>query len=146
MFTAEYISHSESETEAIGERLASILTPGDVVLLEANLGGGKTVMSRGIARGLKITETISSPTFAIVQEYESVQFRFYHIDLYRLADIHDADSFGIEDYLKDPEAITVIEWPSRIKELIDPSMIQVKIHYCDAGRRIEIYSQKEVPE
>ena len=139
--TYTFQSNSEAETESIGRHLSDNLSAGDIVLLHANLGAGKTVMTRGIAQGLSINEPISSPTFAIVQEYEG-KTKFYHIDLYRLADIYAADTFGIEEYMHDQEAITVIEWPSRIKELIDDSMIQVNIKYIDGGREITIKSDR----
>ena len=142
METYHFHSSDEVTTEEIGLQLALNLEPGNIVLLHANLGAGKTVMTRGIARGLGVREAISSPTFAIVQEYEGLSCRLYHIDLYRLADIHAADSFGIEDYMHDPDAITVIEWPSRIQEIIDNSMIQVNIKYQSEGRDIQINSSK----
>ena len=106
-------------TEALGRRLAGVLPPGAVLTLYGNLGAGKTVLARGIARGLGITEPVTSPTFTIVQEYRAADERwFYHLDLYRIRDDADALAFGIEEYLFNPAAITVVEWPERIPGLL----------------------------
>jgi len=107
------------QTEALGRRLAAILPPGAVITLYGNLGAGKSVLARGIARGMGITEPVTSPTFAIVQEYRAPHDRwFYHLDLYRIRNDADALAFGIEEYLFNPAAITVIEWPERIPGLL----------------------------
>ncbi len=107
------------ETEVLGRRLAAVLPPGAVLTLYGNLGAGKTVLARGIARGLGVTEPVTSPTFAIVQEYRAPGGRwFYHLDLYRIRDDADALAFGIEEYLFNPAAVTVVEWPERIPGLL----------------------------
>ena len=107
------------ETEALGRRLAALLPPGAVVTLYGNLGAGKTVLARGIARGLGVAEPVTSPTFASVQEYRAPGGRwFYHLDLYRIRDDSDALAFGIEEYLFNPAAVTVVEWPERIPGLL----------------------------
>ena len=106
-------------TEALGRRLAGVLPPGAVLTLYGDLGAGKTVLARGIARGLGITEPVTSPTFTIVQEYRAPGGRWlYHLDLYRIRDDADALAFGVEEYLFNPAAITVVEWPERIPGLL----------------------------
>ena len=108
-----------AETEALGCRLAGVLPPGAVLTLYGDLGAGKTVLARGIARGLGISEPVTSPTFTIVQEYRAPDDRWlYHLDLYRIRDDIDALAFGIEEYLFNPAAITVVEWPERIPGLL----------------------------
>ena len=96
----EIITSSEEETEAVGRELAQSLPPGRSVLLRGNLGAGKTVFSRGFARGLGITEPVSSPTYTIVQEYElPAGGRLYHLDLYRISDVNAALAFGVDEFL-----------------------------------------------
>lgn len=114
------LTASEPETEAVGRRLAAILTPGCVVALHGDLGAGKTVLTRGIARGLGITEPVTSPTFTIVQEYRRCDGTWlFHLDMYRIRHEDDALAFGIEEFLFAPDAVTVVEWPERIAGLLE---------------------------
>ncbi len=101
-------THSEEETEALGERLGKCLPSGSVLALYGDLGAGKTALVRGLARGLGITESVSSPTFTIVNEYPGHPALF-HFDLYRLHDARELYDIGWEDYL-DREGICVTEW------------------------------------
>ena len=100
---------SREESEAFGEALARALPIGSVVAMYGDLGAGKTVIARGFARGLGITEAVSSPTYTIVQEYDipGSSNRFYHLDLYRISDEHAALGFGVDEFLSDPEAWTL---------------------------------------
>ena len=114
------LTTSESETEAVGRCLAGLLSPGCVVALHGDLGAGKTVLTRGIARGLGITEPVTSPTFTIVQEYRRADGTwFFHLDMYRIRNEDDALAFGIEEFLFAPDAVTVVEWPERIAVLLE---------------------------
>jgi tRNA threonylcarbamoyladenosine biosynthesis protein TsaE len=114
------LSPSATETEALGQGLAGLLRPGTVLPLYGNLGSGKTVLSRGIARGLGISEPVTSPTFTVVQEYLCPSgLWFYHLDMYRIGNTEDALAFGIDDFLFAPQAITVVEWPERIESLLE---------------------------
>ena len=94
----EYLSHSETETEAAGEALAARLKAGDVVAYRGDLGAGKTAFTRGLARGLGCTGRVSSPTFTIVNEHEG-RLPLFHFDLYRLGDGEELFDIGWEDYL-----------------------------------------------
>ncbi len=134
------ITHSEEETEAEGFRLAQTLSAGDTVLLRGNLGAGKTVFSRGFARGLGITEPVSSPTYTIVQEYELPQSgRLYHLDLYRITDVNAALAFGVDEFLDDPRGIALVEWPDRISGILPEQAVCIEIeHLSDTERRITI--------
>ena len=124
----EIITSSEEETEAVGRELAQSLPPGSSVLLRGNLGAGKTVFSRGFARGLGITEPVSSPTYTIVQEYElPAGGRLYHLDLYRISDVNAALAFGVDEFLDDPRGISLIEWPDRISGILPENAICVDI-------------------
>jgi len=134
------VTHSDREeaTLAAGERLAAALRGGSVVALAGDLGAGKTVFARGVARGLGITEPVTSPTFAIVQEYRGRHWRLCHIDLYRLRGAADALSFGLADYLADDQAVVLIEWPDRIAGLLAgrPGLVRVELRHCPGGREI----------
>ena len=98
--TEKFISHSEAETEAYAAALARRLPPGTILTLEGDLGAGKTVFARGFARGLGITEPVSSPTYTIVQEYAlpGGGGRLYHLDLYRINSPGAALDFGVDEF------------------------------------------------
>jgi len=105
----EYLSHSEQETEALGQTLAEILSPGAVVACRGGLGMGKTAFTRGLARGLGYPGRVTSPTFTIVNEYEGGRLPLFHFDLYRLEGEDDLFSIGWEDYLN-RGGVCVVEW------------------------------------
>jgi tRNA threonylcarbamoyladenosine biosynthesis protein TsaE len=128
-------SNSPTATEALGEQLGRSLAPGTVVALYGDLGSGKTVFARGIAHGLGVSGPVASPTFNIVLEYPASRCVLYHIDLYRLADAHAAFDFGIDDYLGDPAAVTVIEWPERLAALLPAESVRVQISPLTQERR-----------
>ena len=136
----QIITRSEEETEAVGSSLAQSLAMNSTVLLRGNLGAGKTVVSRGFARGLGITEPVSSPTYTIVQEYELPEkARLYHLDLYRISGVEAALAFGVDEFLDDPRGIALVEWPDRISGILPESAISVEIeHLSDSERKITI--------
>jgi tRNA threonylcarbamoyladenosine biosynthesis protein TsaE len=102
-------TRSAAETEALGERLAAELGPGDVVLVSGELGAGKTTLIRGAARGLGVTEPVTSPTFTVGHTY-SGRVPVSHLDLYRLAELDQEDPALLEDYIT-PSSVSFIEWP-----------------------------------
>ena len=131
-------STSEEFTLALGERLAGVLKPGMVVSLEGDLGCGKTVLSRGVARGLGIAEAVTSPTFTVAQEYRCADGNFlYHLDMYRIPDEEAALAFGIDEFLFNPKAITLVEWPERIARLLqgDPRLRHVRFRHLSPDER-----------
>ena len=93
------ITKSAAETRALGEKLAGRLQPGDVLLLEGDLGAGKSELTRGIAKGLGVTETVTSPSFTILNVYESGRFPLYHFDWYRLESSEELYELGMDEYL-----------------------------------------------
>ncbi|MGQ9809493.1 MAG: tRNA (adenosine(37)-N6)-threonylcarbamoyltransferase complex ATPase subunit type 1 TsaE [Armatimonadota bacterium] len=107
----ERLTRSPDETEHFGRELASRLQPGDVVLLEGGLGAGKTVVVRGIVRGLDSTDHVSSPTFVLVHEYRG-RYPVAHADLYRLSGPADLEDLGLDEYL-DGRFVVLVEWPER---------------------------------
>ena len=121
-----YESFSEEMTFEIGKKLGEKVDKGEIICLEGDLGVGKTVFTKGFAEGLNIEENIDSPTFTIVQEYTEGRLPLYHFDVYRIGDISEMDEIGYEDYFFG-EGVCLIEWASRIKELIPESAIRIII-------------------
>ena len=121
-----YETYSAEETAALGEKLGREAKPGDVCTLMGDLGVGKTVLTQGIAKGLGITEPISSPTFTIVQVYEEGRLPFYHFDVYRIGDIEEMDEIGYEDYVYG-EGVSLIEWANLIEEILPEHFTEIKI-------------------
>lgn len=110
-------THSEKETFELGKALGEKALPGDVFTLEGDLGVGKTIFTKGFAAGLQIEEPISSPTFTIVQVYESGRLPFYHFDVYRIGDVEEMDEIGFEDYVYG-DGVSMIEWANLIEEIL----------------------------
>ena len=119
-------SFSPEDTFGVGVQLAKEAHPGDVYTLEGDLGVGKTVFTKGMARGLGIEEPVTSPTFTILQEYESGRMPLYHFDVYRIGDPEEMDEIGYEDYFYG-QGICLIEWAGLIEELIPPEAIRISI-------------------
>lgn len=119
-------SYSPEETFALGEKMACQSKAGDVMLLNGDLGVGKTVFTKGFAHGLGIGEPVSSPTFTIMQIYEEGRLPLYHFDVYRIADPEEMDEIGYEDYFYGG-GVCLIEWAQLIKELLPEKVIEVVI-------------------
>ena len=130
-----FYTDAEFKTENLGYELGRILKGGAIVTLNGDLGSGKTVFARGIAKGMGITESITSPTFSLVQEYHGKEWTLYHIDLYRIHNEYDALAFGIEDFLSNDTAITVIEWAKRAQGVIGRVFYDVHLIYLNAEKR-----------
>ena len=118
-------TNSEAETLRLGERLSQIVPNGMTLLLQGDLGAGKTTLVRGIAKGLNIKDVVQSPTFNIMKIYLKGDRPLIHIDAYRLADINN--DIGLDEYIGYETGITVIEWPMFIKNLIPSDVIEVNI-------------------
>lgn len=141
-FPAEVFSASPEETMSLGERIARFLGPGSVVALRGGLGAGKTCLVKGIARGLGVEETVTSPTYTIISEYRG-SVPFYHIDAYRLAGDEDFDNLGGRELL-DGGGVSVIEWSERIPQSLPQNTIFIEITLTgDLGRRFRIFSLGE---
>ena len=123
----ELHTSSPAETEALGNRIGKLLRSGDILRLSGNLGAGKTCLARGIARGWGALETASSPTFALINEYDRPDgSRLYHVDGYRLAGVDDAVSTGLEDALAAGQFV-VIEWPERVAALLPADSLLIEL-------------------
>ena len=128
----DVISHSPEQTRKIGALLGRALERGSVILLGGMIGSGKTTFAQGIANGLRVTSPVTSPTFTIVCEHTGRDagdhpVRIYHIDLYRLEDDESVLSFGFDEYLDDPDAITIIEWPERARMYLPEDHLFVEL-------------------
>ena len=119
-------TNSPEETFALGQELGEQAKAGQIYTLNGDLGVGKTVFTQGIARGLGITEAVSSPTFTIVQVYEEGRLPFYHFDVYRIGDIEEMEEIGYDDYFFG-NGVCMIEWAELIEELIPENSIHVTI-------------------
>ena len=123
---AEYVTNSPEETEALGRRLGEKLSPGAVVAFTGDLGAGKTAFTRGLARGLGISERVTSPTFTIVNEYEGGRLPLFHFDMYRLGSADELFHIGWEDYLA-RGGVCAVEWSENVAEAIEDDAVRVDI-------------------
>lgn len=119
-------TNHEKETYDLGFRLGLEAEAGAVYSLVGDLGVGKTVFTKGLAKGLGIEEAISSPTFTIVQVYEEGRLPFYHFDVYRIGDIEEMDEIGYEDYIYG-DGVSLIEWADLISEILPLHYTEIKI-------------------
>ena len=121
---------SPEETGAIGASLGALLRPGDVVLLTGEMGAGKSVLARGLARGAGVEGAMPSPTFTLMQPYMG-RIPFYHFDLYRLEDEDEFWAAGLEDYVG-TDGVAAIEWPDRA-DVGRPGQIEIRISRVDGS-------------
>ena len=114
---SEYITHSRAETVALGKRMAAVLAPGALIAFTGGLGAGKTAFTEGLAEGLGCTDPVSSPTFAIVNEYEGGRLPLFHFDMYRLNSADDLFDIGWEDYLA-RGGVCAVEWSENVEDAL----------------------------
>ena len=133
---------SESEMREFGLELARNAEAGDVIALIGDLGTGKTTLTKYIAEGLGVKETISSPTFTIVKEYKSGRLPLYHFDVYRLGDGEEFLDIGAEEFLYG-DGVCVIEWADIVSAVLPENAIAVKLSYgeTEGTRIIQIYNK-----
>jgi len=125
-------TESADETVKIAKQLAKLLNGGSVITLEGDLGVGKTTFAKGIASGLGVKQTVSSPTFTIIKEYMGEEFPFYHIDAYRLE--HSDEDIGVDEYFFD-QGISVVEWAQFIEHYLPKEYLQIVITYINEQTR-----------
>ena len=130
-------THSADETPALGQKLASRLAPGDVIAYFGDLGAGKTAFTRGLARGLGITERITSPTFTIVNEYQGGRLPLFHFDMYRLGSSDELYEIGWEDYLA-RGGVCAVEWSEIVADALEEDCIRVDIRQGDTENQRKI--------
>lgn len=117
----EVISNSPQETEALGQKLAAQLSPGDIIAFSGDLGSGKTAFTRGLAKGLGIEERVTSPTFTIVNEYEGGRLPLFHFDMYRLVSSDELFDIGWEDYLS-RGGVCAVEWSENVEDALQDAI------------------------
>ncbi len=128
------IAHSSLEMEEIGIDLASMLTDGIVVSLVGPLGAGKTTLVKGIAKGLLITDIVVSPSYLLARDYYG-RLALHHLDAYRISSLGELAEVGLDQLLPPAEGVTVIEWPNRIKGIVEISDIVIRIILLEDGKR-----------
>ena len=116
-FGMQITTHSADETQALGQRLAKRLLPGDVIAYFGDLGAGKTALTRGIAQGLGVTDLVTSPTYTIVNEYLTGRIPLFHFDMYRLGSSDELFDIGWEDYLARSDECAV-EWSENVEDAL----------------------------
>ena len=126
-----FISKSQAETERFAAEYAKTLRDGDVVLLDGDMGAGKTHCAKGIAVGLEIKEEVTSPTYAYMNDYDG---RLFHYDCYRIESVAQAESLGLADYF-DMGGICLIEWSQNIAQLLPKRVKRVTIKKIDENTR-----------
>jgi tRNA threonylcarbamoyladenosine biosynthesis protein TsaE len=131
------ITHSESETAAVGRAIAGRLTPGSVLLLFGDLGAGKTAFVRGLAEGLGVAPgDVSSPTFTLMQEYRGGRITLVHVDLYRLNDPREIDDLGLEELGQD--SVLAVEWAERWRWAPSDATRVTFVHAGETERRVTV--------
>lgn len=133
-------SKSEAETQKVAAALAKTLAGGMIVALHGDLGAGKTTFVKGLAEALGVTETMTSPTFTLMNVYPVPKHpnitTLVHIDTYRLKDEHELIAIGVEDYLGEPGIVTLIEWPEKIADLLEQKKVtNVTINHLEESSR-----------
>lgn len=119
----EIISNSENETIELGKKIAQKLKKGDIIVLTGELGSGKTKLTEGILTYFGLQNEISSPTFTIVNEYDTDKFKIFHFDVYRLSDVDEFYAIGGEEYFE--QGVSIIEWGEMIKEALPEKIINI---------------------
>ncbi|MBR5382641.1 MAG: tRNA (adenosine(37)-N6)-threonylcarbamoyltransferase complex ATPase subunit type 1 TsaE [Clostridia bacterium] len=139
--SAAVITCSASETRDTAAVLAGLLQGGDVLVLRGDLGAGKSEFARGIARGIGVTDAVPSPTFTIMNMYESGMFPLYHFDWYRVEDAEELYEIGAQEQLPG-EGITLIEWAERAEELLPETRLEIIIETLNEEMRLLRFSPK----
>ena len=128
---------SFEETIALGKKIGQVLKPGDVLLLQGDLGAGKTTFSQGLAEGLNIKECVNSPTFVLISEYLSGRLPLYHMDLYRIEEETQLFDLGVEDYFFG-NGVCVVEWPNIAEAFFPESYAIFRLSHMGHERGIEL--------
>ena len=141
----EFITHSPEQTEAVGAALGKLLQPGAVIAYQGDLGAGKTAFTRGVACGLGAKESVTSPTYTIVNEYLSGKYPLFHFDMYRLASSDDLFDIGWEDYL-DRGGVCAVEWSENVSDAIEDAIIVTIEKLGEDSRKITVEGGPELAD
>lgn len=131
------IVSSLKETELLAKKIAKLFVGGEIILLNGDLGAGKTTFTKFILESLGVKSDITSPTFTIMREYKGKKFKIYHFDMYRLGSGAEAREFGLEDYIysKDKNNLIFIEWSENIKDILIGNFIEINISLLEDNKR-----------
>lgn len=139
-------TNSAEETYQLGKQMGEKAGAGEIYCLDGDLGTGKTVFTQGFAAGLGVEGPVNSPTFTILQQYDSGRLPLYHFDVYRIGDVEEMDEIGYEECFYG-EGVTLIEWSSLIREILPDQVIRITIEKdLDKGfdyRRITVEGKEE---
>ena len=126
------------ETKTLAKKFAKLLVGGEIVLLNGDLGAGKTTFTREVLRALGVKDEVTSPTFTIMREYRTAKFDIYHFDMYRLSNGQDAIDYGLEEYIYSNSSrnIVFIEWSENIKDILKGKFVEVNIKLIDNDKRL----------
>lgn len=140
MITRNIVSFSTEATEEFGRAIAAVFSPGTIVVLEGDLGAGKTALTRGIAVGLKLTSSVTSPTYTIVTEHLAAQggTDLFHFDVYRLQGSDDFIAAGLDEYFY-RGGVCVIEWGDKIEDILPESRIRIELRGNGSKRDISLF-------
>ncbi len=141
----EFITHSPEQTENVGAALGKQLKAGAVIAYQGDLGAGKTAFTRGVACGLGAKESVTSPTYTIVNEYLSGKYPLFHFDMYRLASSDDLFDIGWEDYL-DRGGVCAVEWSENVADAMEGAIIVTIEKLGEESRRITIEGGPELAD
>jgi len=141
----EIITHCPEQTEAVGAALGKRLVPGAVIAYQGDLGAGKTAFTRGVACGLGAKESVTSPTYTIVNEYLSGKYPLFHFDMYRLASADDLFDIGWEDYL-DRGGVCAVEWSENVADAMEGAITVTIEKLGEDSRRITIKGGPELAD
>ena len=129
-----FITNSPEETIELGRKIGSLLKRGDIIAMQGTLAAAKTTISKGIAESLEVKDTITSPTFCLISEYEG-KMPLYHMDVYRLEGTDDFENLGTDDMLYG-EGVSIIEWSEKIMDALPKKTIILKLEPKDNGPRV----------
>ena len=138
----EFISHSESDTIKFAEDFATKLNNHSIIILSGDLGSGKTKFTEGLLKHFGLANEISSPTFTIVNEYDTKNFKIYHFDLYRLSDIDEFYAIGGEEYLQN--GICIFEWGEMIEEILPTNYMKISFSRDTENTDLRILRIEEI--
>ncbi|GAA0373721.1 tRNA (adenosine(37)-N6)-threonylcarbamoyltransferase complex ATPase subunit type 1 TsaE [Bowmanella denitrificans] len=143
--TTQIQVNDEQGTAELAAKLAKACKQATVIYLHGDLGAGKTSFCRSFIQALGYQGRVKSPTYTLVEPYETAGWRIFHFDLYRLADPEELEFIGIRDYFEQ-DCLCLIEWPQKGGQLLAPADLQINIAFSDPGRTIELLPLSEQGE
>ncbi len=137
-----FISHSAEETISFAEKIGSLLKGGDIIAYKGTMGAGKTTFTRGLCLGLSMPDEVTSPTFALVNEYRGDKITLYHFDMYRINGEFDLETTGFYDYMSD-DSIIAAEWSENIEDCLPEGTITISIETLSENtRKITVFGDE----